>query len=473
MTSIRWKFVLTAVLCLALPLFALNRYTVSQFDRYTRQALELEMAGHAAMVADLYHQLVAPGHASTIVDGAQRFDRMLHTFATNAASRFAIIACDGSVPFDSADAAAPAINTAGPEIQSALYGHYGARWALTPDRHLVYFYVAAPIRDGRQVLGAVSVTRHTGPISSAIQVLSRSQRLALAAALLFATVFATVMAQSLTRPLRRLTAATRDYARGQAPPPPPVGGRDEIAELARAVDRMAHDLEARHRYNRDFVATTLHELRTPITAIRGAVEVLESGAIDKPEARARFLANLRFEADRLTRLAGELGELTRLDTEDLRERRTVIPYPACVRAIVERLLPTLPDPRATLDLDLPDDGITASLVPERIEQVLANLLENALRYTPTAGRVTLRVEPTTDNQILTTIADTGPGIAPTNLERIFDRFFTTEPKGVARDYGTGLGLAVAKAIVEQHHGRIWAENRPEGGARLCFTLPAA
>lgn len=250
-----------------------------------------------------------------IADGPARFDRLLRTYATNAVSRLAIVDRSGAVPFDSAAPATPAIDTAGPEIQSALHGHYGARWALTPDRHLVYFYVATPIlaADG-QVLGAVSVTRHTGPITAAIQTLSRNQRAALAAALLLATAFATIMAQSLTRPLRRLTAATRDYARGQAPaPPPPRRGRDEIAELARAVDRMAHDLEARHRYNRDFVATTLHELRTPITAIRGAVEVLESGAIDKPEARARFLANLRFEADRLTRLAGELGELTRLD----------------------------------------------------------------------------------------------------------------------------------------------------------------
>ena len=469
MSSLRWKLVLTAFVCLAAPLYFLNRYTISSFDRFTRTALENEMVGHASMAAELYTTLLP-----ATPDATTTFASLLHTYSTNTESRLQFVDTNGTVRVDGLGDSVGESLIERPEIAQALHGSYGARWDLTPDRRFVYYYCAMPIRtaDGT-IAGAIRVTRHTGPITKAIHHLARDQHWAFALSLLFAAAVSVVIGHTMTRRLHLLTAATRAHALGQPPPPRPAGGHDEIAELGHAIDRMAHDLEARHRYNRDFVATTLHELKTPVTAIRGAVEVLESGAINKPAAREKFLANLRFEAERLTRLVGELGELTRVDTEDLRERRTTCDYVACVRDILDRLRPTFTEPHATLDVALPDEPLTAAIVPERIEQVLANLLENALRYTPADGRVTVRVTRPTPAAILTTVEDTGPGIPPAQLERIFDRFYTTEPKGIPRDYGTGLGLAIARSIIEHHQGRIWAENAPPHGALLSFTLPSS
>ena len=235
---------------------------------------------------------------------------------------------------------------------------------------------------------------------------------------------------------------------------------------------MAAELQRTNRYNREFISTVMHELKMPITAIRGAAEILEQGAFAKEEARVRFLANIRFEAERLARLAWELGELTKLDTEMPHAPKERVDYGRCVAGIVERFETTLDTPHAALRLRLPDRPLHASIVPGRMEQVIGNLLDNALRYTPADGSVEIVVEPGPGRTIVTSVRDTGCGIAPANLGKVFDRFFTTEPKDRPRDYGSGLGLAIAKSIVENHRGAITVESAPGQGATFRFVLPA-
>jgi signal transduction histidine kinase len=234
---------------------------------------------------------------------------------------------------------------------------------------------------------------------------------------------------------------------------------------------MATEIEQRNRYNRDFITTVTHELRTPVTAIKGAAEVLQQGAAEKEETRNKFLSNICYQSDRLTRMVGELRELTKLDIENLRGQKKKVDYCQSVKDILERLMPTFDQEHAAFHSSIANEVAMTMIVAGRIEQVISNLLENAFRYTPVSGKVELSVSRQDDQAVLTSITDTGSGIPPADLERVFDRFYTTEPKDVPREYGSGLGLAIAKSIIENHQGRIWVESSPGNGSRFSFILP--
>ena len=146
-------------------------------------------------------------------------------------------------------------------------------------------------------------------------------------------------------------------------------------------------------------------------------------------------------------------------------------YCAGVREIVERFKTSLDAPHAEIALSLPVEEFQVFANVGRLEQVLCNLLENAVRYTPVSGSVSVAVKAGPDRTVVTSVSDTGCGIQPSNIEKIFDKFFTTEPKDKPKDYGSGLGLAIARTIVENHQGRIRVESSPGKGATFFFSLP--
>lgn len=467
--SIRWKLIVTFFALVFLPVYALNRYAIRAFDRFTRNAQEQAMAREAAILGESYRALAAQAGATEAIR------HLLGRVADRIPGRLRLLGPDGALLADTApDEPADLDADSAPELASALAGRYGARWYLTPDRRYVYYEIAVPVlNDDGSVLAVVHARRHTGQITLAIFRMIRDQRLALALALAVSLLVAVTLSLTLTRRLRRLTRAAAAYARGEPAPQVPVEGRDEIGELGRAVAQMTAEIEARNRYNREFVSTVVHELKTPLTAIRGAAEVLEDGAAADPAQRGRFLANIRFEVERILRMAGELAQVTRLETETAREPREPLNYPAVVREILDRLLPTLDEPHPAISVQAPEQPLRVRVNPARLEQVFANLLENALRYTPPEGRIEIRVEEGPGRSVTTTVRDNGRGIAPENLSRVFDRFFTTEPQDQIRDYGSGIGLSIVRSIVASHGGTIRAASAPGSGAAFIFTLPLA
>ncbi len=473
MKSIRGKLVLTSTVTVFLPLYFLNRYAIDAFDRFTRKAQEEEMISHAMMLGEQYKVMVL-GLGENGKGGLDAdFRNMVRLSGPKLNSHFRILTPEGVVRADSASDDTARNPAELPEIAKAMQGNYGARHALTEDRRYMYYYVALPIRHNGELVAVVHVARHTGPIIKAIQRMTNNQRIAMVSALSVAMLASGVLALTLTRRLRLLTRASMEYARGDAAMDVRIRGRDEIGELARAVNHMTAEIEKRSRYNRDMVSTVMHELRAPLTAIKGACEVLDHGAADNPEARRKFLSNIVFETERMTRMVRQLGRLTKLDTEDLRGRKETVDYVETVRRITERLATAAPPGNAHIDVLLPDAPIPVRIIPDRIQQVIANLLENALRYTPADGEIEIEVAAGPGRCVTTTVRDTGCGIPEANIGRLFDRFFTTEPKDRVTAYGSGLGLAIARSIVENHQGSIRAESRPGEGAAFIFTLPMA
>lgn len=471
--SIRWKLIALTMLVVAAPIYLLNRESVQAFNAFTSRAQEAEMISHGRIVGEQYRAVVHEAPAAQAADAAGRFATMLRTLGPALQSRLRVLAPDGRVRFDSSPNPMLGADLSGyPEVRGALTTGYGSRWNLVRAEGRVYYYIALRVDGDAGPIALVHVLRHTGPIIKAIIAIQRDQRMALAVALLAAVAAAALLAQTMTRRLRRLTGHARAFARGEPfAAAADIAGRDEIGELGAAMTQMARDLARRNRYNREFVATVMHELKAPLTAIKGAAEVLGQGAAAKAESREKFLGNIAFEVERLIRMVGELTALTKLDTEEAAVACARLDYAAWMRGFrqrVETMFPAAP----RIGFAVPDGELWMAADPDRLEQVLCNLLDNAVRYTPADGAIAVTVAADRDH-VVTEVRDTGCGIAASNIDKVFDRFFTTEPKGRTSDYGSGLGLAVARAIVERHRGTIAVASREGEGAVFTIVLPRA
>ncbi len=471
--SIRWKIAATCLLIVFVPIYFLNKYAIDFFDRFNRRALEEQMIDYAYIAGEEYTYFIQRG-AKVDPDWRAAFTRRLMRYGHEFQTRVRLLDDRGVVLFDSHAASSVGEDMSGlVEVRRALAGSYGSRCALTPERKFFYYFIALPIHIEDRLVAVAYVSRHTNPIIRAIKRMMASHQMAMTLSLVVASAVALLLAETLTLRLRRLTRAVQAFARGDAPLKTKIGGYDEIAALGRAFTDMAAEIEHKNAYNRDFLAATAHELKTPLTAIKGAVELLEQGAADNPEACGKFLYNIRFENERLIAMVDDLALLTRLDAEDTRGLKRDQDLGVCMREILDRLAPTFSAEHADLAVCIDVGTFPVRVIAERIEQVMANLLENAYRYTPLTGKVEVRVEAQDKNQVRVSVRDTGSGIRPANLARVFDRFFTTEPHGQVRDYGRGLGLAIAKAIVENHGGVIGVKSTWEEGSCFFFTLPLA
>jgi signal transduction histidine kinase len=275
-----------------------------------------------------------------------------------------------------------------------------------------------------------------------------------------------LLARGMTAPLREMAAVATAMARGEHGREVAVTTNDEVGELARAFNRMTAELAETDRLRRELVANVSHELRTPIGALQALLEnVVEGVSEPDPETMRTMLAQTR----RLGRLVTQLLDLSRLEAGE--QPFDIRPFP--VRDVLENAAreARLHAPESVVfSIDAPA-ALQAEGDPERIHQVVMNLLENAVRYSPRPGHVALRAS-RAGQEVTLEVCDDGPGIAEDELERVFERFYRGD--GSASDGGgAGLGLAIARWIVELHGGTIRAARREPQGSQMVVTLPAA
>jgi signal transduction histidine kinase len=302
-------------------------------------------------------------------------------------------------------------------------------------------------------------------------------------ALAVAIIFAATLARRITTPLRRLTEASRDLAEGdfarRVPEEAMEDGPTELADLGHQFNAMAARLQEsveiirrdRDR-SREFLADVSHELRTPISALRTFNELLTEGAADDPTTRAEFLETSRAQLERLDWLAQNLLELSKLDSglvlldlrrEDLR---------SSVEQAVGQAAATARRRGVELEMKNAAQPIHLRHDPVRIGQVVTNLVGNGVKFTPRGGRVEVTVQSEPGGGASITVADTGIGIDPAELPRIFDRFFRGSRASEARGSGSGLGLSIVRGIVEMHGGTVSVESRVGVGSTFRVVLPA-
>jgi two-component system phosphate regulon sensor histidine kinase PhoR len=584
--GIRGKLFLISISLVALAVFAIDTYLSSVMDSFLTARLRDDLFVRAALVER------EAARAELALDDLAGWDALADDLGARARARVTLIRADGAVLGDSEVAAAdlPGVENHGarPEVRDALAGRRGWIDRYSTTVHSRMSYVAVPLRRDGKVAGAARLATPLAEVGATTGRVRRYLRIGSLIGLAVPALLALFGAHRLGQIMRALTGAARRMASGDLSVRTRVRGRDELAELSRALDNLADslagslkDLRAerdlssgiltamhegvlvvdlsgrialvnpalremlllggdvvgrspleairhaelpaildRARENqgpatgeievagvkprrllvhasripgapggllvvfvdvtdvrrleslrRDFVANVSHELRTPVTAVRSAAETLRGAAARDPAAAERFLDIIERNAERLQRLVEDLLDLSRIES---REYKLHV-EPIGLAPVVGHVL-TLARDRAEakrIELRAGDAGAAAVRADRRaLEQVLANLIDNAVKYCPDGSTVEVDAE-TVDMAVRVTVSDDGPGIEAKHLPRLFERFYRVDA-GRSRDLGgTGLGLSIVKHLVEAMGGRVAVDSAPGKGTRFTFTLPRA
>jgi signal transduction histidine kinase len=290
-----------------------------------------------------------------------------------------------------------------------------------------------------------------------------------AAAAAIALAMARWLARGMTQPLRDMARAAHRMETGDYSQRVHTASRDEVGQLAAAFNNMSDELESVERLRRELVANVSHELKTPISALRAHLENLLDG-VERPDPET--LQVMLNQSERLGRLVDQLLDLSRIESGELRLNRSPVPLHPLVREVLSEIEMARAHRGVRVADAVPDDLPPVLVDPERVHQVLFNLLDNAVRYTPPGGEVTVAAHGA-NGGCEVAVSDTGPGIAPEHLPRLFERFYRADAARSRGDGGTGIGLAIARSVVEAHGGRIRAESRLGHGSVFTFDLPVA
>jgi two-component system sensor histidine kinase BaeS len=328
-------------------------------------------------------------------------------------------------------------------------------------------FVAQPLSPKNAGVPVLVATRRVTPFGRLGAVLISA---AVAAALAAAAV-SLWLVRRLTRPLAAMERAAQAIAAGdlQARVEGMAGADDELAALGHAIDSMAAELERARGLERAFLMSVSHDLRTPLTSIRGYAEAVAEGAVDDEESRLRAAAVIGAEARRLERLVGDLLDLARLDAREFSLRPRPVDVAEVVAAATEALRPAAGEAGLRLEAVTPGGPVPAEVDPERLAQVVANLVENALKYASSTVEVTVSPPPGSRDAIAISVTDDGPGIDAADLPRVFERLYTSR-RQPGRKVGTGLGLAIVRELVGAMGGTVEASRTQAGGTRLVVTL---
>jgi len=372
------------------------------------------------------------------------------------------------------------------EVYEASRGHVSHAVHVNSAGDLIVS-VAQPIQRFKTVLGVLVLSTEGEDVNAIVQ----NERVVILQVFIIATLvsvaLSVLLANTIADPIRKLAEAADPSGSGPSRPVNPeqieipdlTYRTDEIGDLSSALMRMTAALYRRIAAIESFASDVAHEIKNPLTSLRSAVETL--GYARTPEQQARLLDVIQKDVKRLDRLVTDISNASRLDAELVREQMEGFDLSALITALAEQISRKGKDTEVEVAVNLPDDQLIARGLEGRIAQVITNLLDNALSFSPPGSTITISGEATPGEQIRITVEDQGPGIPDDNLSSIFERFYSERPQQEAFGNHSGLGLSISRQIIEAHGGRIWAENirppqarhdSPSEGARFIVELPA-
>jgi two-component system sensor histidine kinase BaeS len=323
-------------------------------------------------------------------------------------------------------------------------------------------YAAAPAAaTTADILPVVVVTRNADPV------LRRAAGWFLIASIALGALFAWVLSRRLARPLQDAELATRRIATGDLSTRiPDAGGNDELSSLGRSINSMAETLERSRGVERQFLLSVSHDLRTPLTSIRGYAEAIADGAIADPADAGNVILA---ESRRLERLVRDLLDLAKLESREFSFEQRPVDLSDIATGTADGFRPEADDAAVTISVIVGDPAVVAG-DPDRLAQVTANLVENALKFATSRVRIDVNAR---EGWGLLDVVDDGPGIAPEDLPHVFERLYVSRHEPRRKEAGSGLGLAIVRELVTAMGGQVRASAAPGGGACLSIALPLA
>jgi len=465
--TLRAKLIVTYAVVVILCLLLTGSAAVFLFNRYqeytARRSMRLLVIALAGQTRELTAKKVP------IPEARHRVEQM----ARDIGARLLILDEAGRVLVDSEGAANDDFHIPiPPQTQPLLFRRVLHRFVDPSGR--VYYYVTT--RLPRPVPTRIGAARYLALALPVREVRGAWQELApLLLAIggvvfVLATLLGGVLARSVRRPIQRMTKATEAMAQGDYAQQIEIEGDDEVARLARSFNTMAREVDRAHRMQRDFVANVSHDLKTPLTSIQGFAQALLDGTVDDPNSRRHAAQVIYEEAERMRRLVHALLELAKLESGQIKFAEEPVDLGPILAEAVDRVLPLAETREVSVHLRSPSSLPVIRGDAGRLSQVFNNLLDNALAYTPAGGTIEVAAAPTSEDTLEVVVSDTGHGISPEDLPRIFERFYQAD-KARAGERGTGLGLSIVREVVSAHGGHVTVASQPGQGTRITVTLP--
>jgi len=411
------------------------------------RALRRELAGYAeANDAQLAERQLNELNQAYLNGGAVLLQQAAQELASESDSRIQVLDASGTVVVDTSPGANAACKGLGFE-----FDHLGtAPGSPLPPLH-----------------GELCLPYRSTVPAGQVVALARELVLPALGGFLGALALSLLLSRRIALPLHRLAAAARRFGGGDLSARVPVAGAGEIADLASEFNRMAEGLEQAQQQRQALVADVAHELRTPLTVLRGYLEALKDGVTP---VDAETLAVIHGEAVQLGHLVDDLQDLAQADAAQLTLDARPCDLGELLRAVAAGFALQAAAKGVGVEVEAPDALPEVSADRRRVAQVIHNLLANALRYTPAGGHVRLSAVAVAAG-VEVDVADTGIGIAAEHLPRVFERFYRVDPSRARDTGGTGLGLTIAKRIIDAHGGQIGVASTPGAGSRFWFILP--
>lgn len=320
-------------------------------------------------------------------------------------------------------------------------------------------------------------------VTSRLMFVSHHDFLLLGLLLIFAALisasFGYILASSMTRSLWQLQKGAHDLAAGNFSTRVKLNEADELADVAEAFNLMADELQrsfARQREleqaRRNLIAAVSHDLRTPLTSIRAMIEAMSDGVVTDPAMVKRYYFNIQSQTENLSNLINDLFELSKLESEQIQLRLEPVNLNELLSEVVDSMQQQARNKKVSLKAIFCQDAPITVAEFDKIQRVVYNLIQNAIRHTPDNGMISLETKAVPQG-VQVSVIDTGEGIDPDDLPHIFEQFFRGEKSRSRETGGAGLGLAIAKRIIEAHNGKIWVNSQPGQGTCFSFVLPTA
>jgi signal transduction histidine kinase len=432
-------------------------------------AIQQQQVGNIALQAE--NVTLPPGEIGTVETDLSYLTEASLQLGAQLDTRIRVLDASGVLLVDSLGEDGGLVLDEDPLITQALRGEVSTRTDQGGDDPAMH--LALPVTVEGSLVGVVYLSQPLDDVTEVLGDLRTRLLGSTAIAMLVASLVSLPLSEAIARPLRRLTAAAGAVAQGRFDQQVPVRSRDELGRLGRAFNDMTSRLRSARQTQIDFVADVSHELRTPLTSVKGMLETLRDGAVEDPEVRDDFLETVDLETDRLIRLVNDLLVLSRADSEALNLKREIEDLVDVVDRVLERMKPAAEQKDVRVKLEAGSRRWAVWVDVDRIQQVLVNLLDNAVKYSRLGGLVIVRIAEHKGGMLRVEVCDDGIGIPPENLEQIGRRFYRADKARTRERGGSGLGLAIAQALVEAHGGELWVESKEGVGTTVRFTLPVS
>lgn len=335
-----------------------------------------------------------------------------------------------------------------------------------------YAFVLLPLRRGNTTVAALRLSYDVGDMRAEFEQLERLVLIGGLLILLVGMGLGLGLATTITRPLQKLSDSAQRIAQGHYQARVQVHSGDEVGALAHHFNRMAERLEETEQARTRQLAAIIHELARPISGMRAAVDTLRDEAVPDEQARAGLLDGVAEELGRLDRLVDTLELLQKRSLRPLELNRSAVSIERIIRASTANYQPRAAQAHINLSVEVTPELPLVYVDEDRLIQVLTNLLDNAIKFTPPEGVVTVQASPN-GNSVRVSVSDSGIGLDPSELPHMFQEFYRGGPAHPSEKRGMGLGLAICRDIIAAHGGTIQAASSPPGGAKVTFTVPYA